>query len=102
LSMIPSIAVPVGMILGGNDKAGHTGLIKAMQTGDPAWMAREVTNIIPYEIVGYKWDGSWDWGIIARNLGLIVVGGMVHKMANRFGANRYMDKIPLVGKYLSI
>ena len=100
--MLPAILVPVGSMLAGNEGAGHTGLIRAVQTGDPEWIAHEIKNIIPYETIGYKWDGSWDYGIIARNIGLIVGGGIVHKLATRFGANRYMDKIPLVGKYLSI
>jgi hypothetical protein len=101
LSMIPSFAVPIGLMLGGNGGV-HSGLINAFKSGDPSYIMKETANILPYETIGYKWDGTWDWGILGRNIGLIVGGMLVHKIATKFGANRYMSNIPIVGKYLSI
>lgn len=100
LSFLPAIVVPAGAILGGGD--GQTGMIAAFNSGNMSTIATEAKNILPLEIVGYRWDGTWDFGIILRNLGLIVGGVAAHSLANRFGLNRQMKKVPFVGKYISI
>lgn len=107
LSMLPSIIVPVGHMLAGNMPAGHTGLIKAFQSGDPEYIVNEFKNVLPYETIGYTGDwkspfNSFDMGIWIRNLGLIFGGAIVHKAANALGVNRFIAKIPLIGKYLSL
>lgn len=87
-------------ILGGGD--GQTGMIAAFQSGNMSTIASEFGNIVPYELIGYGWDGQWHFDIIARNLGLIAGGWAMHTLANKLGANRQFKKIPLIGKYVTI
>lgn len=105
LSYAPAIIVPIASILGGGGSGSgqqHGGLIDAFSKGDMSYAMKEARNIIPYELVGYSWDGHFDMGIWARNIGLILGGFGMHKVANYTGLNRYMAKIPMIGKYLSI
>lgn len=104
LSMAPSAIVPIAAILGGGGSGqySHTGLIKAFQSGDLQKMMTEMKNIVPYEIIGYGWDGKWDMSIPLRNGGLILGGLITHKLANASGINKYMRKIPIIGKYVNL
>ena len=103
LSFAPAIAVPIGSMLFGNPGAATDGIVKYAQTGGLEGAAHEAMNVIPYELIGYKWDGTgWDWSIWARNIGLILGGWGMHTVANKTGLNRQMARVPLIGKYLSI
>lgn len=73
-----------------------------MKSGDPATIARESAYSVAYETIGWDYNGTFDFGIIARNIGLIGVGYISHMIANKLGANRYMKNIPIVGRYISI
>jgi len=103
LSYAPAIVVPIASMLFGNPHAGTDGIVHYAQTGGLQGAAHEAMNVIPYELIGYKWDGTgWDWNIWARNIGMIMGGWGMHTLANKTGLNRQMAKVPLIGKYLSI
>ena len=102
LAMAPAILVPVGQALAGHPSGYHTGLIKAFESGNMQTIATEIKNIVPYETIGYGYEGQWHPEIWFRNIGLIAGGYIAHAVANRLGANKQFKKIPIVGKYLQI
>lgn len=51
-----------------------------------------------YDLNENKWTGG---NMVATYTG-ILAGFIGHKLATRFGINRYMAKIPLAGKYLEL
>jgi hypothetical protein len=58
---------------------------------------------LPFETIGYaSWDGTWNFNIIGRNLGLILGGMAVDKLATMTGLNKQMRKIPMLGRYLKV
>lgn len=106
LSMIPSIAVPVGEMVFG-DPPHLMGIGQAMKNfeanGDFGAFTKEAVNSLSYETIGYTpYQGTWNYGIWARNLGLIFGGLITHKLATKAGINKYMKNIPYIGKYVSL
>lgn len=105
--MLPAIAVPVGEMISGDGRhlmgIGQAATQLASGSLDIGGFVKEATNSISYETIGYTpYENSWNFGIVARNLGLIAAGVLVHKLSTKFGVNRQMKKIPLVGKWISI
>jgi hypothetical protein len=61
----------------------------------------EAANCIVAETTGYQpWSGTWQWSILARNIGLVIAATIAHRLAAPL--NRKMKNIPMVGKYISI
>ena len=55
------------------------------------------------QAVGFTPDmKNFDWNIAAGFWGPIIGGAVGHMIANKVGINRYMHRIPMVGKYLSL
>lgn len=101
LTMLPAVAVPLTRIIAG-DGAHLMGIANAVKTGDMGIVAKEAGYSVAYELIGMDYNGQWDFGIIGRNLGLIIGGMVAHKLANKSGINAYMRNIPVLGNYVSI
>ena len=99
LSYLPAVAVPLGFMISGDSHM--MGLAKAMESGNMGTIAHEVGCSLAYQTVGFDPNqNSWDWGILARNIGLAVAGMVVHRLARPVNAK--IRNIPLIGKYVSI
>lgn len=56
-----------------------------------------------YEYTGYSPNvNAWDQNILMRNVTMWGAAWLTHWLANKAGINRAMQRIPMVGKYLSI
>lgn len=51
---------------------------------------------------GVDANGNWHWDWVAQTYTPLIAGLVVHKVVNAIGANRVFNKIPLIGKYLSV
>jgi type IV secretory pathway VirB2 component (pilin) len=104
------IAAPVawkaiGEPLFGNPSAGIGGALNAIQGGDIKGGVQEFIDILGINFLGYKFsDGSnwWSRGFPLNTYVPIALGVVGHKLANRFGVNRVMKRIPIVGKYIAL
>lgn len=104
LSYLPSLIVPVGEMLSG-DGAHLMGIAQAanqfLPSGNIGAFTKEAANSITYELTGYTpYQGTWNWEILARNFGLVIVGLLAHKLARPVNAK--MKNIPFIGRYISI
>lgn len=105
LAMAPAIGVPLSMMFAGDGQL--KGIAKAWKengaNGQFDVFANETMNSISHQTIGYiPYNNQWDFQPVMRNIGLIVAGLVVHKLANKSGINGYFKRIPLVGKYLSV
>jgi hypothetical protein len=101
LAYAPAIIVPAAKILFGNGLS--PGIVPAFQSGDMGQISNAITMTLPFETIGYaSWDGTWNFNIIGRNLGLILGGMAVDKLATMTGLNKQMRKIPMLGRYLKV
>jgi hypothetical protein len=94
--------VPLGEAMAGAPGGYHTGIMRAIESGDMNTIMSETKNILPYELIGYGYEGKWHPEIWLRNGGLIVGGALMDKAANALGLNAKLKRLPLVGKYLKI
>lgn len=105
---VPLLPVVVGLgttivpaVFGGGD---YSGALPLAQAGDYAGAAREFMDVLSIQTTGYKpSDGSY-WGFQKpaatwTAIGLSLLG---HWAANKFGLNRNIAKIPMIGKYISL
>ena len=51
-----------------------------------------------YDIVGKVWRAD----DFMRGTGLIIISAIASKLLGRLGVNRYIKRIPMIGKYLSL
>lgn len=89
----------------GNPSAGIGGAAQFIQGGDIAGGAKEFIDILGINFLGYKFsDGTnwWSRGFPLNTYVPIALGVVGHKLANKFGVNRAMKKIPLIGKYAQL
>ena len=105
---IPLLPVVVGLgttivpaVFGGG---GYSGALALAQSGDYGGAVREFMDILSIQTTGYKPSDGSNWGLAKpaatwTAIGLSLLG---HWAANKFGLNRSIAKIPLVGKYVSI
>jgi len=83
---------------------GYSGALPLAQAGDYGGAIREFMDVLCIQTTGYKPSDGSNWGLAKpaatwTAIGLSLLG---HWAANKFGLNRSIAKIPLVGKYIAI
>jgi hypothetical protein len=80
------------------------GAIKIAQSQGIAEGIKEFIDVLSIQTTGYKpSDGShWGWNIPMQTWTVIGASMLGHWAANKFGVNRNLAKIPMVGKYISL
>jgi hypothetical protein len=76
-----------------------------VQTGNVQAAVTEFADVLGINFLGYKFsDGSnwWGRGFPLNTYVPIALGVVGHKLANKFGVNRVMKRIPIVGKYIAL
>jgi hypothetical protein len=63
-------------------------------------ISQHYTGFAPFPEMGGGTGFHWD--IVAQTYGGLLMGIVGHKLASKFGVNRSIHKIPVIGKYLSL
>jgi len=105
---IPLLPTMVGLgttivpaVFGGG---GYSGALPLAQAGDIPGALREFMDILCIQTTGYKPSDGSNWGLSkpTATWTAIALSLLGHWAANKFGLNRSIAKIPLVGKYIAI
>jgi len=83
---------------------GYSGALEIAKSGDIGKAVIEFMDVLSIQTTGYKPSDGSNWGLAKPTatwtaIGLSLLG---HWAANKFGVNRSIAKIPLVGKYISL
>jgi hypothetical protein len=83
---------------------GYTGALGKFQSEGIQGAVREFTDILAIQTTGYKPSDGSNWGLDKPTATwATIVGALVgHFLANKFGINRSIHKIPIFGKYISL
>lgn len=84
--------------------AGFDGAIKIAQDKGIGEGVKEFMDVMSIQTTGYKpSDGSnWGWTKPTTTWTTILVSILGHYAMNKLGVNRYIAKIPMIGKYISL
>lgn len=112
IPLLPTLAVANAALIQpilGNPAKGVAGGLQYFQQGDMQSGLRETIDIIGINFLGYKFsDGSNWWGRTDTGIGplqtytTIGIATLGHMLANKFGVNRAMKRIPFLGKYIAL
>jgi len=65
--------------------------------------AKEYADVVGINFLGFKFSDGTIWTPnMLTNYATIGVAVLGHILAKKFGVNRYMSKIPMIGKYISL
>ena len=83
---------------------GYSGALPLAQAGDYGGAIREFMDVLCIQTTGYKPSDGSNWGLAkpGATWTAIALSLLGHWAANKFGLNRSIAKIPLVGKYIAI
>lgn len=96
--ILPTLAVVIPAAQMIQNAGGLQGFITTA-TQDPMWVGKQLAyNYIGYDVDAHAFDGNK----VIQNV--LMYGGLMggHMIANKFGVNRQIGKIPFVGKYIEL
>jgi hypothetical protein len=94
MALIPTITGLAPALMAINDMGGLPGIM-----ANPA----NAGNALVLEYTGYNLaNGQMDYNILIRNIGMWLAGYVTHKVLNFVGVNKSIQRVPVIGKYLTL
>lgn len=106
---IAILPVTAGVIVPFADSFFKAGVMGKIQAGQPDQAAIAFADQLMQHYTGFKpfntfegQGGTWHFEPVIQTYGGLVAGYIGHVLANKFGINKAMNRIPLIGKYFSL
>ena len=96
-----------GVIAPMMDAVAQSNFISQIQS-DPMHAINDLVDQISQHYIGVSTQGSFGGGFqfnpkyLYATYGGLIAGIVGHKLANKFGINRYMKRVPMIGKYVQL